>query len=180
MALSGILADFRTHIVYTVYITIHKIRFNIYISCIIYKYVYIYDFRSKSEWYDNSLRSGIRTSRSTKSLHHSIRRKATQEGHTDPVSTCFQMFPVLRQDFHHLCASQDFMGICRFRQGWSGERELKPRNRHIGPTATRIFQFIQEEAPWNFPEQVAVSQIRRKGFFPFVALRKDNQKYCGR
>lgn len=38
------------------------------------------------------------------------------------VSTCFQMFPVLRQDFHHLCASQDFMGICRFGQGWSGDR----------------------------------------------------------
>ena len=36
MALSGILADFRTHIVYTVYITIHKIRFNIYIYIMYY------------------------------------------------------------------------------------------------------------------------------------------------
>lgn len=31
---------------------------------------------------------------------------------------------------------------------------ILPRNRHIGPTATRIFQFIQEEAFWQILEHV--------------------------
>ena len=182
MALSGILADFRTHIVYTVYITIHKIRF-------IYIYIYHVLYISMCTYTTSGAKANGTTTPCAVASGQAARQSPCiipSEGRQHRrvtlilfphVSKCFQCYV---KTFHHLCASQDFMGICRFRQGWSGERELKPRNRHIGPTATRIFQFIQEEAPWNFPEQVAVSQIRRKGFFPFVALRKDNQKYCGR
>ena len=47
--------------------------------------------------------------------------------------------------------------LLTFRRPWCSAFSILcilPRNRHIGPTATRIFQFIQEEAFWQILEHV--------------------------
>ena len=171
MAFSGIFPDFRTHIMYLYTYTTSGAKANgTTTPCAVAS--------------GQAARQSLCTTPSEGRQHRRVRLMlfhfVSTCFHMFPhVSTCFHMFPVLRHDFHLMSA--------RFRQGWSvgveRERELKPRNRHIGPTATRIFQFIQEEAPWNFPHGAGSSseQDMKEGFLSICyLLRKDNQNYCGR